>query len=75
MDSNYPHVLYAGIGTIFPRASCLGQSKMGRGRSSRHAIDGLAGFPFSRISLDSTLETYDYYCESKIQNPGCLTSL
>jgi hypothetical protein len=25
--------------------------------------------------LDSTLETYDYYCESKIQTPGCLTLL
>lgn len=75
MDTNYTHVPHARIGSIFPRASCLGQSKMGRGRSCRHAIDGLAGFPLSRISLDSTFETDHYYCESKIQTTGCLTRL
>lgn len=75
MDTNYSHVLYAGICSIFPGASCLGQSKMGCGRSRGHAIDGLVRFPFPRIPLDFTVEAGHSYCESKIQTSTGLTRL
>lgn len=75
MDTNYPHVPDAWIGAIFPRASCLGQSKMGCGRSSRHAIDGLVRLPIPRIPMDSSGEAGRSYCESKIQTSGRLTPL
>ncbi len=75
MDSNYTPVFDAWIGSIFPRTSCLGKSKMGRRRSRWNAINGLAGFPFPRVSMDFIVETYHHYCESKIQNLECLTRL
>ncbi len=75
METNYTHVSDAWIGAICSRASYLGQSKMGCRRSSRDAINGLVRLPFPRITLDFNVETGHYYCESKIQNPGCLTPL
>ncbi len=75
MDSNYTHVYDAWISAIFPRASCLGQSKMGRRGSCGHAIDGLVRLSIPWFPLDFTVEAHHYYCESKIQTPSCLTRL